>query len=278
MAHKLGVSGSTIYSDPELFSELFWEGIEHIEIGEFPDEKAIERFLGLFRQKQISIGIHSPLLRGGSKYDLIEKVQYDPEYAWEQLESEAKSMSALGADYLLVHFPYFKDEVSGSTGELIEEGLKKLSYIQKRYSIQLICEPKLGFNRSSAGINYLNNFPTEIWGKYNIKLCVDIGDYIIAVGDKTLDYLLKWRNFIKVVHLHNIHYEDDKYIWIPVHPSQEQSGNHKVEEIIRVLSQSKDVTFVFEHTPETNPSRAFVAEGFKWVRALIGTDYYIGGS
>ena len=35
MAHKLGVSGSTIYSNPKLYSELFWEGIEHIEIGEF---------------------------------------------------------------------------------------------------------------------------------------------------------------------------------------------------------------------------------------------------
>lgn len=269
MSHKLGVSGSTIYSNPELYSELFWEGIEHIEIGEFPDENAINRFLVMCKDKQISFGIHSPLLRGESKYDLIEKVQFDSEYAWHQLEQEAKRMSALGAKYLLVHFPYFKAEVSSNPDELIEEGLRKLSHIQKEYAIELICEPKLGINRSSAGINYINNFPPKIWAEYDIKLCIDIGDYLIAVGEGILDYLLKWKKFIKVVHLHNIHYEDDKYIWIPVHPSQGQNGNCKIEEIIRFLSQSKDVTFVFEHTPETNPSKAFIIEGFNWVNSLI---------
>lgn len=54
-----------------------------------------------------------------------------------------------------------------------------------------------------------------------------------------------------------------------VHPTQEYSGNHKVEEIIKFLSQSKGITFVFEHTPETNPNKAFVNEGYKWVSSLI---------
>lgn len=269
MAHKLGVSGSIIYSNPKLYSELFWEGIEHIEIGEFPNEKAINKYLGLCKEKQICFGIHSPLMRGGSKYDLIEKVQYDSKYAWEQLESEAKRMSTLGAIYLLVHFPYFKGEVVSDTNELIEEGLKKLSHIQKKYSIELICEPKLGLNRSYAGIKYLNNFPKEIWEKYNIKLCIDIGDYIIATKNEIFNYLLKWKKFIKVVHLHNIHYEGDRYIWIPVHPTQEQNSDYKIKEIIEFLSQSKDVTFVFEHTPETNPSKTFVIEGYRWISSLI---------
>jgi len=269
MGHKQGISGSTIYSDPEKFSELFLDGVEHIEIGEFPDEKAMEKFLELCEEKQMCFGIHSPLLRNRSKYDLIEKVNYEPDYAWEQLEVEAKKMSALGAKYLLVHFPYFKGQVSNNTNELIEEGLKKLSSIQKKYSIELICEPKLGINRSSAGLEYLNNFSKETWAKYNIKLCVDIGDYIIGTKDETLNYILKWKEFIKVVHLHNIHYEGNRYIWIPVHPTQEHSGNHKVEQIIRSLSKSKDVTFVFEHTPETNPSKEFVCEGIKWVNSII---------
>jgi hypothetical protein len=269
MAHIQGVSGSIIYSNPDQYSELFFEGVEHIEIGEFPDERALDKFLRLCTEKQICFGIHSPLLRNGSKYDLIEKVQYDSEYAWQQLELEAKRMSAIGAKYLLVHFPYFKKEVVTNTNELIEDGLRKLSYIQNKYSIDLVCEPKLGLNRSPAGINYLNNFPKEIWAKYNIKLCIDIGDYIIATKEETLNYMLKWKEFIKVVHLHNIHYEGDKYIWIPVHPTQEHSGNHKIEKIIRTLSQCKDVTFIFEHTPETNPSKSFVSDGYKWVSSLI---------
>lgn len=269
MQHKLGVSGSTILSNPELYMELFWEQIEHIEIGEFPNEEAVDKFLELCKEKNISFSIHSPLLRNGSKYDLIEKVYFDSEYAWEQLELEAKKMSTLGAKYLLVHFPYFKQEVEMDTDEIIEEGLKKLRYIQNKYSIEFVCEPKLGLNRSSAGINYLNKFPIEIWAKYNMKLCIDIGDYIIATGNEILNYIFKWKEFIKVVHLHNIHYEGDGYIWIPVHPTQEHSGNHKVKEIIKFLSKSKEVTFIFEHTPETNPNKEFVNEGYKWVRSII---------
>jgi len=265
----MGVSGSTIFTNPALFPELFWDGIEHIEIGEFPDENSIHAFWELCKGKQISLGIHSPLLRGRSKYDLIEEVHFDPKHAWEQLESEAKRMSALGAEYLLVHFPYFKGEVTADTDELIEEGLRKLSRLQSRYSIELVCEPKLGLNRSAAGINYLNNFPIETWTKYDIKLCIDIGDYIIATDHKIFSYLEKWTGFVKVVHLHNICYKEDRYIWIPVHPVQESKGNHKVKEIIEFLSKAKDVIFVFEHTPETNPSKAFVNEGYQWVRSLI---------
>jgi len=270
MAHKLGVSGSVILSNPELYSELFWEGIEHIEIGEFYDENALNDFIKQCREKQITFGIHSPLMRNGSKYDLIERVQYDSEFAWEQLELEAEKMASLGADYLLVHFPYFKDEITSNTNELIEEGLRKLSNIQNKYSIELICEPKLGLNRSAAGINYLHNFPKEIWGKYSIKLCIDIGDYIIATGEEIFNYLIKWKEFVKVVHLHNVYYQGNKYIWVPVHPTQKyEISNYKIEKIIGFLSQCEDVSFVFEHTPHINPSKDLVKEGYEWVKSLI---------
>lgn len=81
--------------------------------------------------------------------------------------------------------------------------------------------------------------------------------------------MFKWKEYIKVVHLYNIHYEGDRYIWILVHPSQEYSGNYKAEEIIKFLAQSKEVTFVFEHTPETNPNKEFVNEGYNWVSSMI---------
>ncbi|WP_291583010.1 TIM barrel protein [Clostridium sp. UBA6640] len=270
MRNRLGMSGSAIFSNPELYSELFIEGIDHIEIGEFPDEQAVNKFLEINKAKGLSFGIHSPLLRSGSKYDLLEKVKYEPSDAWNMLEVEAKRMKDLGAEYLLVHFPYFKDEVPFNAVEIIEEGLKKLYYIQEKYDIKMICEPKLGLNRSGAGIKSLQSFPIEIWGKYNIQMCMDIGDYIIAVGDEILDYLEKWKNFIVEAHLHNIYYEGNDYIWIPVHPSQEHDEHsHKVEHIIRFLAQCKDMTFIFEHTPETNPSKKFVGEGLKWVRKII---------
>lgn len=272
MAHKVGVSGSTIYSNPELFSDLFWEDIEHIEIGEFPNHKALIEFLELCRNRRISFGIHSPLITGDSKYDLIEKVQYEPEYAWSQVEEEAEKMAAAGAKYLLVHFPYFKEAISDNANTLIEEGLKKLNNIKNRYSIEIICEPKLGLNRSAAGINYLDNFPIEIWKKYDIKLCIDIGDYIIATEKNILKYVSKWKDFIRVVHLHNVCYEEDRYIWTPVHPQKAYIEECRIDEIITSLSESKEVIFVFEHTPDTNPSKVYVNEGYMWIRSLINID------
>lgn len=270
MSHKLGVSGSVILSNSELYSELFWDGIEHVEIGEFSDETALEKFLDICKNMKTPFGIHSPLFRDGSKYDLIERVQHDPQYAWEQLEAEARRISACGGEYLLVHFPYFKEKSTGDANALIEEGLKRLSDLQSKYSISMVCEPKLGLNRSGVGIDYLDNFPVEIWRKYNLKLCIDIGDYLISTDGEIINYLCKWKEFIKVVHLHNVYYEGSRYIWIPVHPTQEQNENYfKVENLVRYLSQCKDVTFVFEHTPDINPSREFVKEGYEWVRTLI---------
>lgn len=271
MPHRLGVSGSVILSNPEKYKELFWEGIDHIEIGEFPNEAAFKNFLVLCQVNNVSFGVHSPLLRGESKYDLLQKVDYEPEYAWDQLESEADQMSKLGAAYLLVHFPYFKNEVDdANVNELIEKGLHRLDRIQSKYSIQLICEPKLGFRSSNAGINYLHDFAVETWKKYNLQLCIDIGDYLIATGDKIFTYIDKWKEHIKIVHLHNVLYEAEKYIWVPVHPSHENSVEHfQIEKSIKFLSRCEDITFVFEHTPHSNPSNEFVNEGYQWVKGIL---------
>lgn len=270
MAHKLGVSGSTILSNPRQFKELFWDGIEHIEIGEFPDEAAFEYFLQLKDKKQVSFGIHSPIIGERSKYDLVERVWFEPEYAWNQLKSEAMKCIETGAEYLLVHFPYFKGKSDDNPDESIEHGLKRLKGLQDKYSIPIICEPKLGFERSTAGINYMNNFSIDIWKKYGLGICIDIGDYIIAADDKILSFISKWKDFIKVVHLHNVYYSEDKYIWTPVHPSQEEDeDSYSLEAIIRYLSEQKNITFIFEHTPHMNPGRKFVDEGYMWVRELI---------
>ncbi|MGM0885107.1 MAG: TIM barrel protein [Bacillota bacterium] len=267
--HKFGVSGSTILSNPELFNNLFWDDIDLIEIGEFPDESAFNAFLELSKAKQMPFGVHSPLIRNGSKYDLLEKVSIEPSIAWKQLEEEAALLSRLGAKYILVHFPYFFRETTENVEEIIETGLQKLHQIQTKYTVDIICEPKLGFGRSAIGIQYLDSFPIEIWGRYSLKLCIDIGDYLMATGDEILKYLDKWKEHIKIVHLHNVAYKDNKYIWIPVHPSHENSGKqYKIAHIINFLSQCKELIFIFEHTPHSNPSKDFVLEGYDWIRKI----------
>ncbi|WP_249872645.1 TIM barrel protein [Oceanobacillus saliphilus] len=273
MDHRIGLSGSVIMSDPEKFPLLFRrKNVNHIEIGEFPSEESFHHFLELLNKNNVTFGLHSPLYRNQSKYDLLEKIQYEPEKAWEQFESEVKYMSQLEAAYILVHFPYFKEEKDVDTTEIIEDGIKRLHVLQEKYSITIVCEPKLGINRSAFGIRSLDNFPIEIWDKYGIKICIDIGDYLLATGDKVMDYIEKWKKHIKVVHIHNVEFHHNKYIWVPVHPSHEIDNSHfKVKDLIDKLSTSSGVFFVFEHTPHTNPTETFVDEGMNWVKEIIGS-------
>ncbi len=38
---------------------------------------------------------------------------------------------------------------------------------------------------------------------------------------------------------------------------------------MRYLAELKNITFVFEHTPQLIPSEAYVHEGYQWVRQLV---------
>lgn len=274
MSHNIGLSGSIIMSDPEKLHLLFEkENVNHIEIGEFNDEGSFNQFLEMLNKSNMTFGLHSPLYRNQSKYDLLEKVQYEPEKSWEQFENEVKYMSELGSEYILVHFPYFKEEKEIDTAETIEKGLERLHRLQEKYGILIVCEPKLGHYRSTFGINVLDSFPVDVWERYGIKLCIDIGDYLMATGDEALSYIEKWKKHIKVVHLHNVEFHNDVYIWVPVHPSHENDNVHfKVKDLIAKLAMSQDVFFIFEHTPHSKPTDAFVNEGIDWVREIIIAD------
>jgi sugar phosphate isomerase/epimerase len=269
MSHTIAISGSTIMSDPSRFDELFVTGIDHIEIGEFENEADIQSFLQMMKKSGKTFGIHSPLLRNGSKYDLLEELQYKPEDAWIHFEKEVQRMAEVGAQYILVHFPYFQDDISDPS-ERIEAGLQCLSALQSKYGITIVCEPKLGLDRSPKGIQYLDQFPSDIWKKYGIKLCIDIGDYLLADRDGALALIQKWKDHIKVVHLHNIEFTVDKYIWVPIHPSHESDGEHyPLQEILGFLSTCNDLFWVLEHTPHSNPTWAFVSEGINWLKTNI---------
>ncbi len=267
MTHTIGISGSTIMSDETKFNDLFrvHEQITHIEIGEFENEDAFQRFLSLLKNSNKTFGIHSPIYRNGSKYDLLEKFQYTPEQAWTLFEKEIQRLVELGAQYILVHFPYFQGSAC-NPDTLIEQGLKRLSELQLTYNLPIVCEPKLGLDQSPKGIEYLNAFPITLWEKYGLKLCIDIGDYLLAADEKALNMIQKWKDHIKVVHLHNIEYMDDKYIWVPIHPSHEDDGRHySLKEILHVLSSYPDLIWILEHTPHSNPSETFIQEGIDWL-------------
>lgn len=111
--------------------------MSHIEIGEFPSEDSFNYFIELTNKENKTFGLHSPLYRNQSKYDLLEKVNYEPEQAWRQFESEVNYMSKLGAAYILVHFPYFKEEKDIDSAEIIESGLKDCISCKKDILYQL---------------------------------------------------------------------------------------------------------------------------------------------
>lgn len=273
MGHTIGISGSTIYSVREKLADLFKHDVEHIEIGEFNDEDSLRDFLNLVQQSKYSFALHSPRFRQNSKYDLLEAVFMDSELAWEQFEADIAWVKEVGAAYILVHFPYFKDEQSDISNEKIEAGLQRLSYLQDRYNVQIVCEPKLGMKRSAVGIDALDHFPVETWAQYGIKLCIDIGDYLIA-SDQAYSLIEKWLDHIHVVHLHNVEFSAEHYIWVPIHPSHENDGIHfSIEAILNLLTRTGQRFFILEHTPETQPRDCFVEEGLRWLREIIDSSH-----
>jgi sugar phosphate isomerase/epimerase len=272
MAHKIAISGSTIMSDTSLLHDLFIDETSHIEIGEFENEDAYQHFLSMVKKSNKSFGLHSPLFRNDSKYDLIEYVQYEPDKSWIQFEIEVKRMAEANAAYILVHFPYFQDD-SKDPNTLIEEGLQRLSLLQTKYNLTIVCEPKLGMGRSAKGIEYLHKFPLSVWEKYGLKLCIDVGDYLLAaakLSTNPLDLIQKWQEHIKVVHLHNIEFIEEKYIWIPIHPSHESDDVYfPIKEILSFIAKQNNIYWVLEHTPHSRPKKEFVMEGIQWLKKDI---------
>lgn len=270
MNHRLGLSGSTILSDTHQFSFLFERGLDHVEIGEFPDETSYETFKEMAEDHQLnSFGIHSPLLRGRSKYDLIERVAVDPEEARHSFEREVARLAEERASYVLVHFPYFAG-TSTSPFQKIEEGLKFLHRLKETYALPIVCEPKLGRNRSGKGIDYLRQFPVELWERYGLDICVDLGDYRMAAAEDWRSYVEPLLPFTSVVHLHNVSYVEDKYYWIPIHPDKGRwNGAYDMEPMLQMLGEGREKYFIFEHTPHMNPTSEEVDEGIRWVRDVF---------
>ncbi len=269
--NTLGVSGSTIMSDPDKFSELFKYNLSHIEIGEFKTRHDYRMFLNLLEDSLKTFGIHAPLFHGNSKYDIIEHVHFSPETALHHLEKDAKTAAFLGAKYLLVHFPFFLSKNEGDTDTMIENGLAALKKIQRDHGVEIVCEPKLGDMRSPFGIEYMNKFPLETWKKYSLKVCIDLGDYVMAAGDdeRAFEYIKKWTDYIRVVHLHNVDYINGKYHWKPMHQNDETDGHHDLVPIVKYLAALDDVYFVLEHTPHMGYSDNYVAQSTAYIQNLI---------
>lgn len=249
--------------------ELFDKGLPHVEIGEFEDRGSYLCFLNLAAENKVSFGIHAPHFRENSKYDLIEEVKMQPSLARELFIGEVQEAAKAGASYVLVHFPYFKGETK-SPHRQIEEGLQFLHNLQETYGVPIICEPKLGQNKSPAGIQYLHEFPMNIWEKYGLGICIDTGDYMIAAENNWRVYMEPLLPFTKVVHMHNVRFTEAGYVWTPIHPDIEKQGTvYDMGPCIKLLAKGRDKYFIHEFTPHTKPTKEVIDEGMKWITEQV---------
>jgi sugar phosphate isomerase/epimerase len=269
---KIGISASAVLSQTERLAELFRQGIDHIEIGLFENVNVAESFIRRARRQGKTVGIHSPLLRGGSKYDLLQSIDMPQENAWEQIEQELVWCSRFGATYLLVHFPYAHR--SGVLDlPLVQDGIKRLSALQRRTGVKIVCEPKLGDDRDPAGIRWLRTAPTHIFSNAGLTLCWDVGDHLLANVSETeyFSQFERWRESISIIHLHNVRMEGVKYRWVPPHPTRSAvNGEHDLAPIIRRFP--RNVTIVSEYTPQQVATAANIDTSYHYLRALTQRD------
>ncbi len=269
---RVGVSGSTVLSESDRLDELFWDGIDHVEVGDLSASTDLDTLLTHARQQSISVGFHSPLFKGGSKYDLLTQVQQSPEQAWHQLEEELGIAQDNQVEYVLVHFPYFPLASEDYPIPQIEVGLNRLRSLQASYGTKVLCEPKLGIRRDPGGIGILKFYPVDQWREFGVLMCWDMGDYLLASEtlEECLVELRRWRDVIDALHVHNVKVTSEKYYWVPVHPSYEDSEDFFT--IKPLLSEIKEMNalLVWEHTPHFTPDHGFVLEGLQWVKGILG--------
>ena len=161
----------------------------------------------------MKFGIHSPLIRGESKYDLVEQNLISPQLAFSRLEEEAVFAKKQGAQYLLVHFPYFKYHVPTDFDSIVENALKNSERYNKDVKSILLLSQNWEVIVIPMRLTLCRKVSIEVFKKYDIKLCIDIGDYAMSFGKDTKSNIEKWFEIIKVVHIHDIMFTDDNYFW-----------------------------------------------------------------
>ena len=220
----------------------------------------------------VLIGFHSPLFRGGSKYDLLKQVQQAPERAWQQLEEELSIARDNQVEYVLVHFPYFPLASEDNPTPQIEAGLSRLRSLQDRYETKVLCEPKLGIRRDPGGIGILKAYPVDKWRGFGVSMCWDMGDYLLVSHtlEECLSELRRWCDVIDALHVHNVKVTPEKYYWIAIHPSHEDSEEFFTIKPLLSEVREMDMLLVWEHTPHFTANHGFALEGFQWAKGVLG--------
>lgn len=268
----IGISGSAVRSETDRLHELFRPDVEHIEIGLFENIGVADRFVRQARARGKTVGIHSPLLRGGAKNNLMAPITGSVDEAWEQVETELTWCGRSGVRYLLVHFPFVNRSDDLRVHDVVAS-VHRLSNLGHRYGVDVVCEPKLGAGRNPAEIGWLRTAPTRIFSPGNVSLCWDVGDHLLASRspEDFSHQFDRWKHAISVIHLHNVRMAGRQYRWVPPHPLKSAvNADYDLGPVIQRIPHS--ATIVCEYTPQQVATTANIDTSYHYLKAMTQED------
>lgn len=262
MPFTLSISGSTILSASDRLAELFTHGSSAIEVGLFAGEADYAYLRHACRQRNLPIGIHSPLYREGNRIGLL----CGDESLWDELEQELATGRRDGWAYLLVHLQYRQREPVDTAMAAIRSAALRAAALSRRYGVPLVLEPKLGEGRDHSLLLQLHQLPMAELASWGLPWCLDVGDIYLACQQSGLPYeqlVSHLAPLVQVVHLHDVVIAGEQYFWTPV---TGQDAVPIAETLALLRPFDREVFAVLEHTPHRVASGQQVREGIAWLR------------
>ncbi|HJX39101.1 MAG TPA: TIM barrel protein [Anaerolineae bacterium] len=272
---ELSISTSFIRGDVSKLQQLLRMGdFKKLEIG-FYDEETLPLIMGFAKANELSYGFHDPLPRlPDDDYPFL--TDPDDQKRWRTLDSMYRTMQTAvryEAQYVIGHIPSVLWEPRPAISEdkileLAHRSCDQLSAWSQESGIPFILEnvgPNPYFFRVAAFVEVLQAHP-------DLQFCLDMGHLhlmSIYAGYDAAEFARELAPYTTVVHIYNATPEMyRKYHHVPVHPSQRtEDGWADILGILgRVLEGgSKDLTLVFEYSPQYPAGEEFVKEGIEWV-------------
>lgn len=272
---EFAISTSFIRGDISKLEQLLRMGdFKKLEIG-FYDEDALPLIMDFANAHQLSYGFHDPLPRlPDDDYPFL--TDPDDQKRWRTLDSMYRTMQTAvlhQAQYVIGHIPSVIWEPRPALSEdkileLAHNSCDQLSAWSRESGIPFILEnvgPNPYFFRVSAFVEILQAHP-------DLQFCLDMGHLhlmSIYAGYDAAEFASELAPYTTVVHIYNATPEMyRRYHHVPVHPSQRAEDGWA--DILGILDcvlagGHKDLTLVFEYSPQYPAGDEFVKEGIDWV-------------
>ena len=253
-------------SESSRLPELFTWGCSAIEIGFLADERDYLYMLRECVARGMQMAIHSPVYQDGNRLGLLQ----NDAGAWAELERDLSVARRDGLAYLLVHLQCLQTPVEDDALTSIKSAALKMAALSREYGVPVVLEPKLEPNRGHSLFLLLHSLPLPELESWGLAWCVDVGDIYMASQESSVPYLEMISHLAplaKVVHLHDVVVQGERYFWTPV---TGQDAVPIAETLALLNPLERDIFVVVEHTPHLVESVKQVRQGIEWLRGQLG--------